>query len=120
MHFSLTSTGYLPNNATLQTFTHEQFLAPVPLSTARLVDPELNVSYTKAKGKWTVEATKGIAAWVWLDHPDGLVGHFEDNGFWLLPGVKKKIEFVVGSGGSVDEKWTDKVKVESLWNMTLP
>ncbi|TLD37054.1 glycoside hydrolase family protein [Venturia nashicola] len=120
LHVSLTSTGNLPNNATLQTYTHEQFLSPVPLSTAHLVDPGLQVSFDKARRTWTVEATKGIAAWVWLDYPIGLVGHFEDNGFWLSPGVKREIGFVVKSGGYGDDQWTEKVKVESLWNMTLP
>lgn len=120
MHLSLTATGYRPNEVTLQTFTHEQFLAPVPLSTAHLVDPGLEISYDEDKGTWTLEATKGMAAWVWLDYPSGLVGHFEDNGFWLLPDAKKEIGFVVKSGDCVDDKWTDGVKVESLWDMTVP
>lgn len=120
MHLSLTSTGYRPNNDTLKTFTHEQFLAPVPLSTAHLVDPGLKISYDGDKGTWTVESTKGIAAWVWLDYPSGLVGHFEDNGFWLLPGVKKEIGFIMKSGGCIDDEWKEDVKVESLWDMTLP
>lgn len=119
LHLSLEAKGSLPNNnSMLQTFTHEQFLAPVPLSTANLIDPGLKISYDEMGGIWTVEATKGIAAWVWLDYPGGLVGHFGDNGFWLLPGVKKEVGFVVSSGEK-DGKWIDNVGVESLWDMTL-
>jgi len=65
-----------------------------------------------------VEATKGVAAWVWLDYPSGLVGYFGENGFWLVPGMKKEVGFVVKSGGE-DEDWREKVTVESLWNMTV-
>lgn len=120
LHVSLTSTGHLPNNSTLTTFTHEQLLSPVPLSNAHLVNPGLEFRFNEARKTWTVEATKGIAAWVWLNHPSGLVGYFEDNGFWLLPGQKRELGFVVKSGGHVDSKWFGKVKVESLWDMTLP
>jgi beta-mannosidase len=118
LHVSLTATGYVPNDSTLQKFTHEQFLAPVPLSQARLVDPGLEVSYGKENETWIVEATKGVAAWVWFDYPSGLVGYFGNNGFWLVPGVKKEVSFVVKSGGK-DEGWREKVMVESLWDMMV-
>jgi beta-mannosidase len=119
LHVSLTVQGQLPNTNKIQSFQHEQYLSPVPLSQAHLVDPGLDYQYDAEKELWTVEATKGIAAWVWFDYPSGLVGHFEDNGFWLVPGVRKEVGFSVTSGEE-DGKWVGDVTAESLWDMTVP
>ena len=119
LYLSITANGYLPNNSTLQDFKHKQYLSPVPLSQANLVDPGLEYSYDEERGVWTVEATKGIAAWVWFDYPSGLVGRFEDNAFWLRPGFKREVEFTVQSGGD-GEGWVGDVTAESLWDMTQP
>jgi beta-mannosidase len=119
LYLSITANGYLPNNSTLQNFKHKQYLSLVPLSQANLVDPGLEYSYNEAREVWTIEATKGIAAWVWFDYPSGLLGHFEDNGFWLVPGAKNEVGFTMKSGGE-DIGWVNGVTVESLWDMTVP
>jgi beta-mannosidase len=119
LHVEISAEGKLPNTNKTQSFYHEQYLSPVPLSQARLVDPGLEYSYNAEKETWTVEAAKGIAAWVWFDYPSGLVGRFEDNGFWLRPGVTKEVGFAVKSGGQ-DAQWVSKVTAESLWDMTVP
>lgn len=85
------------------------------------MDPGLEYSYDQNTQKFSVEATTGIAAWVWLDYPAGMVAHFEDNGFWVTPGVKRVIGFEVqGGNATTDGAWLRSVTAESLWNMTLP
>jgi len=120
IHMETSVQGQLPNKNETQTFYHENWLSPVPLSQARLVDPGLEISYNSHSQKWTVEATKGVAAWVWLDYPSGLVGNFEDNGFWLRPGKPREIGFMVQSQSVEGNGWLKSVTAESLWNMTLP
>lgn len=113
--------GTLPNantNAT-QPFTHRNIWHATPLASAQLVDPGLSVSHVGEVGgpggKFAVRADKGVAAWVWLDYPEGAVVVFEDNGFWLLPGESREVGYVVqrdGTGGA----WVDGVGVGSLWD----
>jgi beta-mannosidase len=119
LHVQTSIQGSLPNSNHTQTFYHENWLSPVPLSQARLVDPGLEFSYDQSTEKFSVEATTGVAAWVWLDYPAGVVAHFEDNGFWLVPGGKREIGFTV-QGGSTNTSWLEGVTAESLWNLTLP
>lgn len=45
---------------------------------------------------FTLSARGGVAAWTWLDHPAGTVGHFVDkktnvptNGFYLIPRIDR-------------------------------
>lgn len=45
---------------------------------------------------FTLSAKGGVAAFAWLDHPAGTVGHFQDkktglpsNGFYLIPGIDR-------------------------------
>jgi beta-mannosidase len=117
LHMSTSVQGYLPNNSTLQTFTHENIFYLPALADARLVDPGLSIEYDKESSVFWVQAKKGVAAWVWIEYPEGPVVWFEDNGFWLRKGERRKIGFEVLKGGM---GWVEKVTVESLWNMTQP
>jgi hypothetical protein len=58
-----------------------------------------------------------VAAWVWLDHLAGVVGNFDENGFWISPGHKKEIGFKV-KRDSTNGGWVADVTVRSLWNNT--
>ena len=118
LYMNLSATGPLPNTLTNRTFHHENFFSAVPLSKAQLVDPGLRLSYSNTTRNFTVQATSGVAAWVWLDYPAGAVVNFDSNGFWLLPGRAREVEVNVKSDGT-DGKWVEGVSVGSLWNNTL-
>lgn len=151
MRVSVNAEGYCPNNDTLQSFEHEAWLAPTPLSTSKSVDPGLKLTYldsgmpdpwlqarlgqqidqkrltahdepvanVASQGTSVVEATTGVAAWVWLDYPSGTIIEFEANGFWLARGQTRAVGYKVVSD-TTDGKWKDGVTVQSLWNDTLP
>lgn len=116
---NVSAEGKLPNSDKQQTFMHENWFHPTSLASAKLVDPGLELSYSKETQKFTVSATKGVAAWVWLDYPEGAVLYFDENAFLLLPGQSKEIGYTVESdktGGA----WVDGVTVRSLWDNTTP
>jgi beta-mannosidase len=120
LKMNITATGKLPNAQEETEFQHEFFFHDLDLSTANLVDPSLELSYSKDTGNFTVEAKKGVAAWVWLDIPAGTLANFNENAFWLVPSDgPREISVTVkqdGSGG----KWVDGVTARSLWDNTLP
>lgn len=119
LQLNVTATGILPNsNGSRQTFTHSNWLNPTALKDAQLVDSGLTLRYNHSSNTFTVEATKGIAAWVWLDYPGGVVVAFDSNAFWLAKGEKREIGYVVKSD-TTGGKWVDGVTVQSLWNQTL-
>lgn len=110
--------GHLPNNDTEQTFTHTNWFHASRLTTANLVDPGLTLEDDPGAQTFTVEATKGVAAWVWLDYPSGAVVAFEDNGFWLAKGEKRSVGYTVktdATGGA----WVKGAKVQSLWDQKV-
>jgi beta-mannosidase len=111
--------GELPNTKSSQEFRHHNWFHPVPLSKAKLVDPGLRLTHLANAKKFRVEATTGIAPWVWLDHPEGSLVHFEMNGFWLRPGVPVEVGYDVKSDTS-SGAWEKKVTVQSLWDLTMP
>lgn len=111
--------GRLPNSNTTRTFKHENWFTPAGLNEAKLMDPELELSYSDVSKNFTVTATQGVAAWVWLDYPAGAVLHFDDNGFWLAPNETRQVGYTVKSD-TTSGKWLDGVTVSSIWNQTLP
>lgn len=111
--------GTLPNSNRTQTFKHTNWFHADRLSRARIVDPGLELSYSKTTSKFIVKATKGVAAWVWLDYPSGAVLNFDANAFWLLPGQEREVGYKVKSD-TTDGKWIEGVKVWSLWDNTTP
>lgn len=140
LYMNVTARGAHPNSGNgggsdePVTFNHENFFHPVPLSEANLVDPGLTLRYSKETGNFTVTATRGIAAWTWLDYDQSkthggddddedntavrTVGNFESNGFWLLQGREREVGFKAKkdeTGG----RWVDGVTVQSIWNNTL-
>ncbi|EAW06662.1 beta-mannosidase mndA [Aspergillus clavatus NRRL 1] len=115
---SLAGEGYLPNARTRSEFRHENQFTPVFPKDLALRDPKLELAYNPDTRTFTVEATAGVSLYTWLDYPAGVVGYFEQNGFVLLPGMKKEIGFVVQEG-SVDEDWMRSVTVTSLWDQKV-
>jgi beta-mannosidase len=113
LKLSISMTGSLPNNPNTQTFTHENWFHPVPLSQANIVDPGLTITHKEQKGKKivVVEATKGVAAWVWLNSP----AQFDDNGFWLESGEKREVQYEILE--PKEAEWKGIVGVESLWDL---
>jgi len=120
LKMNITAAGTLPNTNEAKTFKHEFIFHALDLSTVNLQDPGLELSYDSETGNFTVEATKAVAAWVWLDMPAGTLGNFESNGFWLLPGDGPREVGVVVKSDSSGGKWVEGVKVGSLWDNTLP
>lgn len=111
-------TSSLPNSNETQTFKNENWFHPQALRTARLLDPGLELSYDASGKKFSVTATKGVAAWVWLDYPEGAILHFEDNGFWLQRNETREIGYTVLSD-ETSGRWIEGVTVGSVWNSTL-
>ncbi|KAG0651487.1 Mannanase A [Hyphodiscus hymeniophilus] len=120
MKMNITAAGALPNTDETRVFKHEYYFHDLLLGEASLVDPGLTLSYSEESGNFTVEATSGVAAWVWLDIPAGTLGNFEENGFWLVPSDgPREIGFTLKSDES-GGKWVKGVTIGSLWNNTLP
>ncbi|KAF2432108.1 putative beta-mannosidase [Tothia fuscella] len=117
LHMSTTVQGTLPNSNITKTFTHENWFYTPSMAEAKLVDPGLSITYDEKEKCFWVEAKKGIAAWVWIDYPAGPVVWFEDNGFWLKKGEKRRVGFEVAKG---DLGWVDEVTVGSLWDLSQP
>ncbi|EME49002.1 glycoside hydrolase family 2 protein [Dothistroma septosporum NZE10] len=110
--------GKLPNDITTRTFKHENWFTPQGLGEAMLGDPGLELSYSHNTKNFTVTATEGVAAWVWLDYPAGAVLHFDSNGFWLARNETRQISYTIDKD-TTDGKWVDGVTVQSIWNHTL-
>lgn len=118
LRMNISVTGHLPNNATQQTFSHTNWFHASRLTTANLVDPGLTLDYDAGSQAFSVEATKGVAAWVWLDYPRGAVVAFEENGFWLEKGEKRYIGYSV-KNDLTGAAWMEGVKVQSLWDQKV-
>ncbi|KAE8554084.1 hypothetical protein EYB25_002622 [Talaromyces marneffei] len=112
---SLSATGHLPNSNVTTRFSHENFFTPVFTNEAKLVDPGLKLSYDNSTGKFTVEATKAVSLYNWLDYPSGLVGYFDENSFVLVPGQPKEVGFTAQQG-SLSEDVVRHVTVQSIWD----
>lgn len=119
LRMNITATGLLPNTNQMQTFTHESYFHALNLSAVNLQDPALTLSYSNTTGNFTVEATRAVATYVWLDLPAGTLGNFDENAFWLVPGEKKEVKVTI-KDDQTGGKWVDGVTVGSLWNNTLP
>lgn len=111
--------GVLPNSDTKTTFRHENWFHVSPLSKAQIQDPGLQLSYSNSTECFTVTATTGVAAWVWLDYPEGAVLNFDSNAFWLAPNESRQISYKVKIDHTYGA-WIEGVTVQSIWNQTLP
>ncbi|KAJ6782016.1 hypothetical protein PWT90_05871 [Aphanocladium album] len=114
---SLQADGHLPNSNQITQFTHSDYFLPAWPKYAKFSDPGLKLSKNKSTGSFTLEATKGVALYTWLTHPEEVTGFFDDNLFVLLPGEKKHVGFKLQVGTS-NNQWMDKVTVESLWDLS--
>ncbi|KAK4507048.1 hypothetical protein PRZ48_000782 [Zasmidium cellare] len=118
LKLSVSATGSLPNTNETRTFKHSNWFTPTGLNEAQLTDPGLELSFSDVTGNFTVEATKGVAAYVWLDYENGPVVAFDDNGFWLGKGERREVGYTVVKNGGCGG-WVDGVTVGSIWNQTL-
>ncbi|KAK4995050.1 hypothetical protein LTR66_005059 [Elasticomyces elasticus] len=119
MRAEVTAEGRLPNTNETRTFRHENWYHAAALSHAALVDPGLTLSHSNITNNFTVGATTGVAAWVWLDYPAGAVLNFDSNGFWLLPNETRQVSYTV-KNDTTGGRWIDGVCVSSLWDNTQP
>lgn len=120
LKMNITATGTLPNSNAPEIFNHEAYFHALSLRDVALQDPGLVLAYDQETGNFTVEATKGVAAYVWLDLPAGVLGNFDENAFWLVPGDGKREVGVTIKDNGGNARWVGEVKVESLWDNTLP
>lgn len=104
----------LTAHSNVSTFMNQNFLVPHYLSNARLVDPGLKLS--KVEGRtWRVEASWGVAAYVWLSHPIGVTGYFDQNAVFLAKGETRDFKFTVLKD-TTDGAWEASVRVRSMWD----
>ena len=111
--------GTLPHSQKTQTFQHENWYHASRLNEAQLVNPDLALTYNNSTQKFNVEAKNGVAAWVWLDYPNGAVLNFDSNAFWLLPGESRQVGYNVKSD-TTNGAWIDGVTVQSMYDLYLP
>ncbi|KAI0544901.1 hypothetical protein F4679DRAFT_504541 [Xylaria curta] len=101
---------------------HTSWFHLVSLANAALRDPGLKIEVKEHNGHDTVSflvtAVDAVAAWVWLDHPSSVRGHFDQNAFWLGKGESKVVTFKVWNDFTGDGSWTREVAVRSMWNLT--
>jgi len=119
LKLNITATGTLPNTNKPRIFKHEYIFHDLYLNKVDLQDPGLKLNYDQQTGNFTVEATKGVAAWVWLDLPAGTLGNFEENGFWLLPSDGLREVGIKVKNNTNGQEWVNEVTVRSLWDNTL-
>lgn len=118
LRMSVEALGRLPNTNSSRTFRHEAWYHVSPLKDAALVDPGLELEYSNRTRKFTIRATKGVAAWVWLEHGPGVLGNFDSNAFWLGRDESREVAFRV-KDDTTGGRWVEDVTVQSLWNQTL-
>jgi beta-mannosidase len=116
LRMQVTAQGKLPNSNVTHTFSHINWFHAAPLSQAALINPGLQTRYYG--DSFSVRASKGVAAWVWLDYPAGSIMQFDSNGFWLSAGEERTVTYKVVSG-TIDEAWAKGVTVQSLWDITV-
>lgn len=134
LRLTTTVTGTPPNSNISQTYSHVNWFHPLPLSQTPLVDPGLTITHDNASQTFTVEATKGVSAWTWLDYPavneadspsgdvlaETFVVTLDSNGFWLAKGEKRTVGYETRGTDTGAGAWIESVTVQSLWNNTQP
>lgn len=105
-------TGHRPNSNDKVTFQHSNYYYPVSLHDAKLRDPKIKVQYDSDSEEFVV-SSEAVSPWTWLDLPDGVHGHFSDNGFLLLPGEERRLKF----SGEIGD-WASNIKVMSIYYLT--
>lgn len=120
LKMSVTATGTPPNTNETREYKHESYFHDLSLNDVKLIDPGLKLSYSKETGNFTVRATTGVAAWVWLDIPAGTLANFNENAFWLFPTDGPREISVKVKNDTSGGKWVEKVTVRSLWDNKLP
>jgi beta-mannosidase len=76
LKMNITATETMSNTNQSKVFKHEYFFHALDLNKVNLVDPGQELAYNEETGNFTVQATKGVAAWAWLDIPPVNAGKF--------------------------------------------
>lgn len=102
-------------------YTNERVHHIQPLSSTEvmqsMVDPKLTVTYDEASQLFTIQS-HALAAWVWLEQPSHIQGHWKDNAFWMLPGTRQ-VRFVPQNSLTPDASlWGKNVTIQSIWDLT--
>ncbi|KAI5286655.1 hypothetical protein KEM54_006612 [Ascosphaera aggregata] len=114
---TLEAEGHRPNSNVTAVFNHENYFMPVYPNEAKLVNPRLTWTYEMETGIFRVMANKGVSLYTWLDHPKGIIGHFSENNFVLLPNQTKEIEFHLVED-KTQGRWLSGVSLGSLWDQS--
>ncbi|KAM0453152.1 hypothetical protein ACHAPV_009108 [Trichoderma viride] len=98
-------------------YTHSTFFHPQSLRLNSIADPGLVMtkSLHGNKAQFKITATKGVAAWVWLDYPTTVRGYFDQNGFWLNKGESRTVTFSVWDDWSKGA-WINDVVLRSIYD----
>ncbi|KAH8879236.1 glycoside hydrolase family 2 protein [Thozetella sp. PMI_491] len=104
--------------ATTDGQTHSSYFHPATLTASHIRDPGLTLEI-KGLAQFSVTSTKGISAWVWLDHPSSVRGFFDDNGFWLGRNESRTVNFNVWNDWTEDGSWVHGVTIRSIYNNTV-
>lgn len=116
LKMNITATGTMSNTNESKVFKHEYFFHALDLNKVNLVDPGQELAYNEGTGNFTVQATKGVAAWAWLDIPAGTLANFEENGSWLVPSDGAREIGVTVKNDRSGGEWVENVTVRSLWD----
>lgn len=117
LKLNITATGSLPNSPSSSAptiFHHESIFHSESLAETKFDDPGLELGWNAETEKYTVTATKAVAAFVWLEMPAGVEGRFETNAFWLLPGDGTREVGFLGTEGKLEK--VENATVRSLWD----
>ena len=102
-----------------EAYTNENFFVPKYISNSTIVNPGLKLE-KMGDTVWTVTATLGVAAYVWITAPIGVNGYFDRNALFMVKGESRNFNFTVLED-TTNGNWTDSVKVVSLWdNYEIP
>lgn len=117
LRLEIEADGIQPNTQSSRIFRHENWFHPAPLNTAKLVDPGLQIKYDNKADNFTVTATSGLAAWVFVDYPSGAVLNFDSNAFWLAANESRELSYKV-KYDETDGRWKQNVTARSIWDLT--
>ncbi|PTB36166.1 glycoside hydrolase family 2 protein [Trichoderma asperellum CBS 433.97] len=98
-------------------YTHSAFFHPQSLRLSSIADPGLVMAklIRGNRAQFKITATKGVAAWVWLDYPTTVRGYFDQNGFWLNKGESRTVTFSVWDDWSNGD-WINDVVLRSIYD----
>ncbi|KAI8587063.1 glycoside hydrolase family 2 protein [Geranomyces variabilis] len=74
-------------------YQNENYFASTNLRQANLTDVKLTVMRDAHPDRITITSHGGVGAYVWVDHPACITGHFNDNSVFVTPGEPRTFTF---------------------------